>query len=187
MSEDTSTEDVAASVDEPRSYTQAEVDRIVSERVNKSKAQFKDYGELKDKAQRLDEIEQASKSEADKLRTQLEKAAEQTKLLAAEREELIRGVQEERVKNAVIVEATKANVVNPEAAYKLLDKSKVSFTDTGEVQGVSRALQDLLKENSYLLNRSAPAGFGGGVQGAVSNTSSREEFNDRLRKEAGFG
>lgn len=46
--------------------TQAELNRIVTERVNRERSKFADYEDLKGKAARLAEIEQANLSEAEK-------------------------------------------------------------------------------------------------------------------------
>jgi hypothetical protein len=47
--------------------SQEELNRIISERVAREKAKFADYGDLKAKAARLDQIEQANLSEAEKV------------------------------------------------------------------------------------------------------------------------
>jgi hypothetical protein len=46
--------------------SQAELDRIISERVARAKAQFSDYGDLKQKASKFDEITEAQKTELQK-------------------------------------------------------------------------------------------------------------------------
>lgn len=46
--------------------SQDELNRLIGERVARAKAKYGDYDDLKTKAARLDEIEQASKSEAEK-------------------------------------------------------------------------------------------------------------------------
>lgn len=65
------TTDAAESGQEGSSYTppatQADLDRIIAERVNRTKAQFKDYADVKAKAARLDEIEKAQQTEAERL------------------------------------------------------------------------------------------------------------------------
>lgn len=55
-----------------KTFTQADVDRIVQDRVAKEKAKYSDYDELKAKAGKVDEQEAANKSELDKMREQLE-------------------------------------------------------------------------------------------------------------------
>jgi hypothetical protein len=56
----------APTPDEGRTFTQADVDKIVADRIARERAKFSDYDDLKTKAGRLDELETASKSEAEK-------------------------------------------------------------------------------------------------------------------------
>lgn len=46
--------------------TQDDLNKVVSERVNRERAKFADYKDVKAKADRLDEIEKANKTEAEK-------------------------------------------------------------------------------------------------------------------------
>ena len=59
---------------EPKSFTQEQVDQIVEKRLAKERGKYKDYDELKSKAMRLDEMENAGKSEL-ALRKQIDDAA----------------------------------------------------------------------------------------------------------------
>lgn len=68
--------------DEGKTFTQADVDRIVADRLSREKAKYSDYDELKAKADQFDEAEAANKSEADKLRDENE--ALKTKLSEGE-------------------------------------------------------------------------------------------------------
>lgn len=54
-----------------KTFTQADVDRIVGERLARVKEQYGDYDDLKAKSERLKEIEDAGKSEQQKLTDQL--------------------------------------------------------------------------------------------------------------------
>lgn len=49
-----------------RTFTQADLDRIVAERLQRERAKYPDYEVLKDKAAKFDSIEEASKSELQK-------------------------------------------------------------------------------------------------------------------------
>ena len=60
-----------------KTFTQAEVDKIVGERLSRQKQKYEDYDDLKEKAARFDEIEEQSKSE-------LQKATERADKLQAE-------------------------------------------------------------------------------------------------------
>lgn len=62
---------------EGRTFSQTELDSIVKSRVYEEQKKFSDYKELKKKAERLDEIEEASK-------TELQKATEKAEKLEAE-------------------------------------------------------------------------------------------------------
>ena len=63
-------------VNEQKSFTQDEVNAIIGERLAKEKAKYTDYEALREKAQRLDEIEEANK-------TELQKATEENESLKA--------------------------------------------------------------------------------------------------------
>ena len=66
---------------EERTFTQAELDAIVGDRLKRERSKFADYEELKEKAGRLDAIEEANKSE-------LQRATERVEALSAELESL---------------------------------------------------------------------------------------------------
>lgn len=81
--------DPPAEADEGRTFTQADLDRIVAERLAREKAKFSDYDDLKAQAGKLAEIEDANKSELDKLREEYDAlkgtvAATEAKAMRAE-------------------------------------------------------------------------------------------------------
>lgn len=67
--------------DAGRTFTQAELDKIVQSRLAKERAQFGDLNELRRKARAYDELAEASKSE-------LQKAIERAEKAEAERDQL---------------------------------------------------------------------------------------------------
>ena len=77
---------------EPRTFTQEEVDRIIGERLKRDRADRADYEELKAKAAKLDEIEEANKTEIQKATERAE--ALQKELDAMKNAETIRGIRE---------------------------------------------------------------------------------------------
>lgn len=56
-----------------KTFTQSEVDSIVKDRLTRERAKFPDYDDLKAKAARLDELEEASKTELQKATDRAEK------------------------------------------------------------------------------------------------------------------
>ena len=75
-----------------KTFTQAELDAIVGERLSRERAKYSDYEELKGKAAKYDEAEEAQKTElqkATKKATSLE-----AELTALKKAEEIRGIRE---------------------------------------------------------------------------------------------
>lgn len=60
-----------------KTFTQAELDQIISERLKREREKYLDYDSLKEKAQKLDQIEEDAK-------TELQKAQEKAEKLEAE-------------------------------------------------------------------------------------------------------
>lgn len=95
---------------------------------------------------KVKELEDANKSELEKL---------QGKLTAAEQKavEAVQNMQKALYKSSFVIEAMKpGNVAGDrlEAAYKLLDTSALKITDDGKVEGVTEALKALLEANPFL-------------------------------------
>lgn len=79
-------------IEATKTFTQEEVNSIVAERVGRERAKYADFEELKSKAQRFDEIEEASKTELQKAN---EKAQElQAKLDSIEKETQLRNIRD---------------------------------------------------------------------------------------------
>lgn len=77
--------------DEGRTYTQADIDKAIEARLARERAKFKDYGDLKAKADRLDQIEAANASDLEKA---VKAAQDETRAAVAREygERLARGV-----------------------------------------------------------------------------------------------
>lgn len=88
-----------AAKQEPKSFTQAEIDAIVEERLAREKKKYADYAELKKAAAELAEIKKSQMTELEKLKAEL---AEKDKLLQ-EKDSELSGLKLERVKNATLV------------------------------------------------------------------------------------
>ena len=78
MEKETVNQEVATVKEEgEKTFTQAELDQIISDRLKREREKYPDYEALKEKAQRLDQIEEDAKSE-------LQKATERAERLQAE-------------------------------------------------------------------------------------------------------
>lgn len=131
---------------------QAAVDRIVQERLARAKAEPPaDYEDLKAAAKRLEEIEAANK-------TELEKANERAVTAEAAAKAATESARETALKSAVIAEAAKKNVVDPDAALALLDRSTLTLDDNGVPTNVAEAMDALLTAKPYLAGTTRAAG-----------------------------
>ena len=84
---------ITLTVPEPeKTFTQSEVDSIVKDRLTRERAKFPDYDDLKAKAARLDELEEASKTELQKATDRAEKL--QKELDGMRQAETVRSVRE---------------------------------------------------------------------------------------------
>lgn len=166
-----------------KTFSQDDLERIVQQRLGREREKFSDYDDLKAKAARADELEQANQSEADKLRTRAEREA-QKRADAEDRAAKAQEKADSALKRAAVVSvAAQANAADPADVWTLLDKSSLSLEDDGTVKGVKDAVDQLLKAKPHLQKRAG--GFDGGANGASS--SSTPDMNALIRREAGFG
>ena len=125
----------------------------------------------------LREREEAEKSELERLREAAQKAeAERQAALAAANERLIRA--------EVKAVAADLGIVDPDAAYALMDRSGVTVDDDGQVQGVKAALEALVKAKSYLVRQDAASRSGADFAGG-SGDSRKADMNAIIRRAAG--
>lgn len=147
----------------PKTFTQDELNAIISDRLAKEKAKFADYDALKTKAAEHDKAVAATLSETEKLKAAL--IAETAKYTEAE----TRRVQS-LMQVAVMTKAAALGFMNPEDAWLLIDTAALKVEDDGKVSGVDEALKALVTARKYLIKTViAPelnSGAGGG-QGAT--------------------
>jgi hypothetical protein len=127
-----------------RTFSQADVDRIVQERVARVKATPPaDYEEMKKAAAKLAEIEDANATELEKANKRAEKA-EADALKTAEK------AKETAIRAAIIAEAAKKNVVNPNVVAALVDRASIEFDGDGNPTNIAEAVEVLLEAEPYL-------------------------------------
>jgi septal ring factor EnvC (AmiA/AmiB activator) len=145
--------------DKGKTLTQAEVDKIVADRVARERKKFADYDDLKKKAAKLQQIEDGQKTEAQKLNDQL----------AAQSVEL-QELRVEKIRRA----AASAAGLDPDLA------EFITAADEGEATEQARKLAERLKANT----KSTAPDFKQGTRSTPPPTRSRDEL---LRGLAGFG
>ena len=139
----------------PKTFTQAELDEIIADRLKRATKKFADYDEIKTKAseyeaqleaQRLSELSEAEK--AQELASKYEAELNELKAtLEAERTK----AQQQTIKNEFIKVASSANIIDIDAAIALSDLSAVSIDESGVVVGVDDVIKSLVEHKPYLV------------------------------------
>lgn len=134
---------VTVNTDDGKAFTQADVDRIVGERVQRTKAGFADYNELKASAAKLAKIEADNASETEKA---VNAARDEG------RNEVLTATNLRLVNAEARALAAEARARNPAIAVKSLDLSGVKVADDGTVDAaaIRSMLEDLQKSDGYL-------------------------------------
>jgi hypothetical protein len=160
-------------------FTQAQLDAIVGDRLARERAKFEGFDDLKAKAAKLDEIEAASLSETERLSRELE--AERASRTAAEQ----RATDALR-RSSVVSAAQRAGAIDPDAVLALLPEGSVTVKDDGSVTGVDEAVSALLAAKPYLVGKPptpTPGGADGGPRAGGASTTgtfSRSQLRDSV-------
>jgi hypothetical protein len=87
------------------------------------------------------------------------------------------------LKAEVKVKAAELGIIDPEAAAKLADLSKVQVADDGIVTGVGEALEALLTSKPYLKGQTAPSPGGGNNPPGGNPSKTLEQQLEEAKKE----
>jgi len=155
-----------------RTFTQADLDRIVQQRVVREREKFADYDDVKARAAEFDKLQEAQKTETQKA---IERA-EAAELAVTQATQQLRTTA---LRAGVIAEAARRDVVDPDAAVALLPMDAVQWNETnGTWENISSALDALLEAKPYLVKPSGgtrPSGSADqGARGAAGSQLTRE-------------
>jgi len=140
------TVEVEATTTEPtteQTFTQEQVNRMMAQTRREERGKFSDYSELKTRATRADELEQEKLTEAERM----EARAVEAEKKATDAQQQIASA---RIASEVKSRASAMGVIDPDAAYLLLDRSNVHYDAEAGVSGVDDALAGLLEAKPYL-------------------------------------
>ena len=159
--------------DGERTFTQAELDAVIGDRLQRQRAQYADYDDLKAQAEKWSEHEEAQKSEIQKA-LEAQQAAEKAGAVA------IAQANERLIQAEFIAEASKLAVQHPADAYALADRGAVEVTEDGKVKGVEEAVKALVDNGRLPLTTKPKApnldgGAGSGERGGDSKPLTEAE------------
>jgi hypothetical protein len=170
-----------------KTFSQADLDRIVAERLARDRKGREDYDDIKTK---LTALEQA---EADREKAKLS----DTERLEAEKAEALKKAQEAEDRSTARETAANQRIINAEfrtlareanvpadrlaAAVKLADLSGVTVDDEGNAVGVKEAVEALVAAHGYLVEKTQAKPIGGASGGKADPPDKTKE---QLLKEA---
>lgn len=157
-----------------RTFTQADVDRLITERLRRKDEQYADYDQLKEQAQEWQKIQDAKKSE-------LDKANERLETLQGENAALAQRYNDALVRNAVTTKAAMMGFADPMDAYRMVTLENVQIDENGEAQGIDDLLKALSESKPYLLRQTTTGQIGATNPGRGSGTQeTREQRRARI-------
>lgn len=122
-------------------FTQADVDRIVRDRLARQKAQFGDYDDLKTKAAEFDKIAESQKSE-------LEKAQERATKAEAEAQATQERAQ--RLLTDASLQAAAAGKLADPTDVALIDRTAIEYGEDGAPTNVAALVDALIESKPHL-------------------------------------
>jgi len=115
----------------------------MGQRAKEVRNQFGDYKQLQERAAKADELEQAKLTEQERLEARASEAERRAADAAGQ-------IASAMIASEVKVRASQLGIIDPDAAYLLLDRSNVRYGEDGGVTGVDEALTQLLEDKPYL-------------------------------------
>lgn len=162
-------------------FTQADIDRIVAERLTRERSKFADYDDLKSKAAKLTELEKAQMSEAEKQAARVAELEAQIAQAQADAQTQMEAANRRLIQSALVAEATAAKFHKPEDAPRFVDMDALKVDDAGNVTGAKDAIKALAKEREYLVNTAKASDINAGSTSATSKADAQSRL-DELKK-----
>jgi hypothetical protein len=156
-----------------KTFTQAELERTVQDRLARERKKYEGYEDLKKRAEEYDKLQDAQKTELQKAQERADKA-EQT---AAQRTQ---AADRRLIEAAVLAEASKQRAIKPEHLHKLINSESVTVGDDGQVTGAEEAVKSFLEANPEYVGNARPGG--GADLGARQGAPSKGSFDDVIRQ-----
>lgn len=153
-----------------KSFTQEDLDKIIRDRIKRERKAWEQKIE--------DEKKKAAMTESERLKAEKEESEKKA-------QSIIERANQRLIRSEVIAQAAGLKIIDPEAAFALMDKTDVKVEDDDRVTGVKEALEDLVKSKPYLVGK-ANVKKTGDDQSDDKSKKSGSSMNDLIRKAAGI-
>jgi len=169
--------DGAAKTAAQQADTQAveEQERFDADYVRKLRAEAAEY------RRRLREFENRVKAEEEAKMTEQEKLQKRLAELEREKTEYKQLLQARTLEYEVKLQASRLGVVDPDAAYRLLDLKRIEFDDDGKPTNLEKALKELVAQKPYLVASGGMPSPTNPAQGRISGQQvfTRSQLRDQ--------
>lgn len=157
-----------------RTFTQAELQAIINDRLERERSKFADYDSLKDAAAQWEEHRTAQM-------TELEKAQARVAELEAAQAEAQEQAAQTLIRSTFLAEAAKLGAAHPEDAYLLAELEGVDIGEDGKVTGVAEMVQALADAGRLVMAGKAKAPNLDGGAGSGTRSGDRTSIERAVR------
>ncbi|WP_427110925.1 phage scaffolding protein [Lysinibacillus xylanilyticus] len=174
---ETQVESPETPVETTKTYTQAQIDEMITDRIKRERKKFADYDDLKSKLSeyesKAEEQRQAELSEVEKAQEQAKQFEEQLSTLTAQLEAERNTSRQQAIKNEFIKVASSANIIDIDAAMALSDLSTVEIGEDGKVNGIDDVIKSLVEHKPYLVAKKQTQAIGTATNGGSGGQSEK--------------
>lgn len=166
----------------PKTFTQDELDRIVTERIGRERKKYGDYDELKTKLTEFEKAEEDRKkselSVTERLEAEKAEALKLAEEAQADRDRTLTAANQRLIKAEFRAKARELNVRADalDDALQLADLSAVNVDEDGNAVGVEDVVKALLTNKPYLIEKAAPKSIGGASGGDEKPEKTKEQL-----------
>jgi hypothetical protein len=132
-------------------------------------------GELTELRKFKEQADAKNLSDEEKRQLERQNLEKQLAEIQKEKESALRQTQELRVTNEVFKHGQRLNIIDLDAATKLLDSSQIEYDDSGNPSNIEALLKTLVKERSWLVGRQQQTS-GGATNPSRETTSNSGEI-----------
>lgn len=165
-----------------KTYTQADLDRMFADRARQAESSllkklgFEKAEDAQSAFTRLKTIEEGQK-------TELQKAQDRVAELERSNTEQATKQKELATQYEVATVATRLGIVDPDAAYRLVDLSKLEYGEDGKPKNVEAVLKEMIGQKPYLVG-SGTSATNAARGNPGSKTFTKSQIEDRKFWEA---
>lgn len=123
-----------------------------------------------------EQTEAAKLSDQEKQQLAQKKIEQQLAEHQSQNSDLLRQLQEARINNEVYKNASKLNIIDIDAASRLIDASRIDYDEAGSPTNIDVLLKELVKARPWLAGKTQPQTSGGATNPPRSQTSGPQEI-----------